>query len=53
VVEQRLVDRGITDLRYYNSDVHRALFALPNFFRDLLPQAPAGHVARKPARVAG
>ena len=53
VAEQRLAERGIADLRYYNGDVHRALFALPNFFRDLLPQAPAGRAARPPARVAG
>jgi hypothetical protein len=40
-------------LRYYNGDIHRALFALPNFFRELLPEptadcaAPAlAHAAR-------
>jgi spermidine synthase len=31
----RLQDRGIADLRYYNAQVHDALFALPNFYRDL------------------
>jgi len=35
-VEQRLSDRGIADLDYYNGDVHRALFALPNFYRKLV-----------------
>lgn len=36
VVADRLSARGITDLRYYNADVHGALFALPNFYRALL-----------------
>ena len=31
----RLRRRGIGDLRYYNAQVHEALFALPNFYRDL------------------
>jgi spermidine synthase len=31
----RLRRRGIGDLRYYNAQVHDALFALPNFYRDL------------------
>jgi spermidine synthase len=51
--ERRLAERGIADLRYYNGDIHRALFALPNFFRELLPEptadcaAPAlAHAAR-------
>lgn len=35
-VEQRLSERGIADLDYYNGDVHRALFALPNFYRKLV-----------------
>jgi len=35
-VERRLAERGIGDLQYYNGDVHRALFALPNFFRKLV-----------------
>lgn len=36
VVADRLSARGIADLRYYNADVHGALFALPNFYRALL-----------------
>lgn len=32
----RLVARGIGDLRYYNGNVHEAQFVLPNFLRDLL-----------------
>ena len=35
-VEQRLHSRGIGGLQYYNGEVHRALFALPNFYRDLV-----------------
>lgn len=36
VVADRLMERGIDDLHYYNADVHGALFALPNFYRALL-----------------
>lgn len=36
VVADRLSERSIKDLRYYNADVHGALFALPNYYRDLL-----------------
>ncbi len=36
VVERRIVQRGITHLQYYNGDVHRAAFALPNFVRALV-----------------
>lgn len=39
--EQRIATRGIGDLRYYNGAVHRALFALPNYFRDLAGDAPS------------
>ncbi len=35
-VADRLTERGIADLRYYNADIHGALFALPNFYRALL-----------------
>lgn len=35
-VEQRLQSRGIGALELYNGDMHRALFALPNFYRRLL-----------------
>lgn len=37
LVERRLAERGIVDLRYYNGDTHGALFALPNFYRELVP----------------
>ncbi len=36
-VDRRVAQRGIGDLRYYNGEMHRALFALPNFYRRLLP----------------
>lgn len=36
-VEDRLASRGIADLELYNGEMHRALFALPNFYRRLLP----------------
>ncbi|NYT78885.1 polyamine aminopropyltransferase [Alcaligenaceae bacterium] len=38
-IQQRLTQRGIGDLQYYNADIHGALFALPNFYRALMPQA--------------
>jgi spermidine synthase len=31
-----LAARGITRLRYYNGDTHRAVFALPNYIRELV-----------------
>jgi len=34
--EARLASRGISGLRYYNGDTHRAVFALPNFVKSLL-----------------
>lgn len=37
-VEQRLEQRGISDLQYYNSAVHGALFALPNYYKKLVIQ---------------
>lgn len=37
-VAERLAQRAIADLRYYNADVHGALFALPNFYRELIGQ---------------
>lgn len=37
--DRRLANRRIRDLQYYNGEVHRASFALPNFVRALV--APA------------
>ena len=38
-IQQRLHQRQITGLRYYNQETHAAVFALPNFVRDLLPSS--------------
>jgi spermidine synthase len=38
-VERRLAQRGIAGLQYYNGDMHRAAFALPNFVRELVAAA--------------
>jgi spermidine synthase len=35
-VERVIASRGLTDLQYYNAEVHRAMFALPNYIRDLV-----------------
>ena len=34
-IERRIARRGLADLQYYNGDTHQAVFALPNFVRDL------------------
>jgi spermidine synthase len=38
-VDRRIAQRKIRDLRYYNGDMHRAAFALPNFVRELVEPA--------------
>lgn len=35
-VEQRIAERNIGDLQYYNGDTHHGLLALPNYFRELV-----------------
>ncbi len=35
-VERVIAARGLRDLRYYNGETHQAVFALPNYVRDLL-----------------
>ena len=35
-VAQRLQQRGLRDLQYYNAEVHGALFALPAYYRNLV-----------------
>lgn len=35
-VEQRIAERKIGDLQFYNGAMHRAVFALPNFVRHLI-----------------
>ena len=34
--DRRIAARRLTDLRYYNGDMHRAALALPNFVRELV-----------------
>jgi spermidine synthase len=34
--DRRLTARGVTGLDYYNGEVHRAMFALPNYVRSLV-----------------
>ncbi len=34
--DRRIATRRIRDLQYYNGDMHRAAFALPNFVRELV-----------------
>jgi spermidine synthase len=38
-VDRRIAQRKIRDLQYYNGDMHRAGFALPNFIRELVAAA--------------
>jgi spermidine synthase len=35
-VEKVIAERGIADLQYYNGDIHRAMFALPNYIKKLV-----------------
>ena len=35
-VERRIEAQGLHSLSYYNGDTHRALFALPNYFRRIV-----------------
>ena len=35
-VERVIAARSLGDLRYYNGEVHRALFALPNYIKALV-----------------
>jgi len=37
VIDERIQARAIGDLQYYNSEVHGALFALPNYYQKLVP----------------
>jgi spermidine synthase len=34
-IDRRISQRGLADLQYYNGEMHRAAFALPNFVRAL------------------
>jgi spermidine synthase len=35
-IDERLAARGVGHLQYYNGEVHRAVFALPNYVRKLI-----------------
>jgi spermidine synthase len=35
-IAQRVVARGLSHLQFYNAQMHRAVFALPNFVRELI-----------------
>jgi spermidine synthase len=35
-IDARLERRGVRDLQYYNGEIHRAVFALPNYVRKLV-----------------
>ena len=35
-IERAIAERGVKDLQYYNGEVHRAMFALPNYIRALV-----------------
>jgi spermidine synthase len=41
LIAARMRERGLTDLQYYNAELHGALFVLPNFVRDLTGGAHA------------
>jgi spermidine synthase len=49
VVAQRLRERRIGTLRYYNAELHGALFALPTFVRELTDPAAAVLPAKRAA----
>ena len=35
-IDRRLAERGVGDLQYYNGETHRAVFALPNYVKNLV-----------------
>jgi spermidine synthase len=49
VADERLTERRIEALQYYNGDVHRALFALPNYIRKLLQINPTKDTDHDPS----
>ncbi len=55
-IDARVSARGVTHLQYYNGATHQALFALPNFVRDLTVDAvpkPRLVAAKKRVAVGG
>jgi len=45
-VDLRIAKRGLRELQYYNGATHQAVFALPNFVRDLVVPARLKQPAR-------
>jgi len=53
-IDTRIAARGLTHLQYYNGAAHQALFALPNFVRELTVDAvPKPRLVASRRRVAG
>lgn len=48
-VDHRIADRGLTDLRFYNGAMHHAVFALPNFVREIFAAAAIPITAASPS----
>lgn len=42
---RRLAERGVGDLRFYNAELHTALFALPTYYRELVTGRTGGNAA--------
>lgn len=45
-VDRVVAARALPDLRYYNGEAHRALFALPNYVRSVVGQEISVHASR-------
>ena len=41
-VDRIVAQRGLSHLQYYNGATHQAVFAMPNYVRDLVAPAQAG-----------
>jgi hypothetical protein len=53
-IDTRIAARGLSHLQYYNGAAHQALFALPNFVRDLTVEAvPKPRLVASKKRAAG
>lgn len=53
-IDTRIAARGLSHLQYYNGASHQALFALPNFVRDLTVEAvPKPRLVASKKRAAG
>jgi hypothetical protein len=53
-IDIRIANRGLSCLQYYNGGTHQALFALPNFVRELTVDAvPKPRLVAARKRAAG